>query len=423
MGNVLSPLRVCIDARLESGMSGGVEQFVIGLASGLSRLTDGNEEYLFLSFKGRDQWLRPYLKGPCSSLNITAPAPPPRWRKVIKNVLPVVDKAWKNLSPAAGRLTVKLPSSDGTVEKAGVSIMHFATQSGFLTEVPSIYHPHDLQHLHLPEFFTPRERLKREVLYRQLCERAQMVAVAASWGKVDLIKQYGLLPDKVQVIPLAPALSEYPVPSDNDIRQCSGKFNLLEPFVFYPAQTWAHKNHIRLLEAVEILHKQRGLNVNFVAAGRQNEFFPEIKRRAEELGVSQRVSFLGFVSPMELQSLYRLCRCVVIPTKFEAASIPLWEAFLAGVPAACSNVTSLPAQAGDAALVFDPDRPDEIAEAIWRLWTDEALRAELVERGKKNVARFSWEKTAKQFRAHYRRIAGRPLTDEDQALLSAAPLL
>ena len=121
--------------------------------------------------------------------------------------------------------------------------------------------------------------------------------------------------------------------------------------------------------------------------------------------------------------MYRLCRCVVIPTKFEAASGPLWEAFAAGVPAACSNVTSLPDQAGDAALLFDPCQPEEIAGAIHQLWRDEALRRSLVERGKRNVARFTWERTARIFRAHYRRIANRCLSEEDHTLLAAPPLL
>src|SRR4029077_12189294 len=90
---------------------------------------------------------------------------------------------------------------------------------------------------------------------------------------------------------------------------------------------------------------------------------------------------------------------VVIPSLFEAASAPLWEAFLAGVPAACSNVTSLPDQAGDAALVFDPDDIDAIGEAIRRLWFDEQLRERLITAGHRRVQEFSWGRAARLFRA------------------------
>jgi glycosyltransferase involved in cell wall biosynthesis len=250
-----------------------------------------------------------------------------------------------------------------------------------------------------------------------------MVGVASSWGKQDLIQHYHLPEDKVQVVPWAPMLTVYPTPSGGDLISVQRKFSLPEAFIFYPAQTWAHKNHIGLLEALAILRDRHGLIIHFVSSGRLSEFFPAIQRRARELRLVDQVRFLGFVSPLELQSLYTLCNSVVIPSKFEAASFPLWEAFLAGVPVACSNVTSLPRQAGDAALIFDPDRPEEIAEAILSLWTEEALRRTLGERSKMNVARFTWDRTARAFRAHYRRLANRPLTQEDRELLAAPPLL
>lgn len=113
---------------------------------------------------------------------------------------------------------------------------------------------------------------------------------------------------------------------------------------------------------------------------------------------------------------------MVFPTLFEGWGMPISEAFLAGAPVACSSVTSLPEQAGDAALAFDPLRPEEIADAIIRLWTDEALRSTLVGRGRARVARFGWERTARIFRAHYRRVANRPLTSEDRELIASSSL-
>jgi alpha-1,3-rhamnosyl/mannosyltransferase len=114
---------------------------------------------------------------------------------------------------------------------------------------------------------------------------------------------------------------------------------------------------------------------------------------------------------------------MVFPSKFEAASFPIWDAFLAGVPVACSNVTSLPQQVGDAALIFDPDDALSMANAIERLWTTPLLCNTLVERGRANVARFTWRRTARHFRAHYRRILGHPLDDDDMQLLSSPPLM
>ncbi|MBP2667967.1 MAG: glycosyl transferase group 1 [Deltaproteobacteria bacterium] len=418
------PLKICLDARLKSGGGwGGVEQFVIGMADGLSRLTDGQEEYLFLVEEGSHEWLAPFVGGPCRFLSPKKPAGKPRrpgrW---IFRLFPSRDP-YGHLADLAGGLTAKFPRSLGVVERAAVDIMHFTNQGAFLTAIPSIYHPHDLQHLHLPHFFTPRVRRERDARYRSFCRQARMVAVSSSWTRNDVIRQYGLPEGKVRVVPLAPLLSAYDIPGAKDLASARRKFSLPDAFLFYPAATWAHKNHVGLLEALASLKESHGLEVPAVFSGSLTEYFPEIRRRAEELGLSEQVRFLGFVTSLELQCLYRLCRCVVIPTRFEAASFPLWEAFLAGAPAACSNVTSLPEQAGDAALVFDPDDREGMADAVRRLWIEHPLRERLIRRGKENVCRFSWEKTARIFRAHYRRIAGAPLTEEDRALIEAPPVL
>lgn len=418
----VKPLRVCIDARVVSGALGGVEQFVIGLASGLSTLTDGEELYLFLTHADTNGWITPHIQGPCQMLYGPAATRLPRWTRSLK-VLPGARDSFNKLTRLIGSKITSLPRSDGLIEKFGVDVMHFTTQSAFLTNVASIYHPWDLQHLHLPQFFSRQTRKNREVAYRAFCEQASLVAVAASWNKQDIIEHYRLSEEKVRVIPVAPVLSAYSIPSNDDLDRVRKRFRLPLEFIYYPAQTWAHKNHINLLEALAILRDKQSLIVNFVSSGRLNDFFPTIEKKVAELRLANQVHFLGFVSPLELLVLYKLSRGMVFPSKFEGAGMPNFEAFLAGVPVACSDVTCLPEQVGDAALLFDPDNPEEIAAAIHRLWTDESLRKALVERGKRRVSRFTWERTARIFRAHYRRIASRQLTDEDRALLASPPLI
>jgi glycosyltransferase involved in cell wall biosynthesis len=398
---------------------------VVGLASGLSRLED-DEEFVFLPFHGYEDWLRPYLKGACRL--ISPPQGPSGTKAFIERHLPhrVTQLAKRHgilepdPQPDEEPQVLEIPHSDGSIEREGVEVMHLTYQFGFRTDVPTIYHPHDLQHLHYPHYFDPLEFEMRELYYRGLCAQATVVAVSSNWTKNDLIGSYGLSADKIQVVPLAPLLSAYAEPDAADIATVSAKFGLPESgFAFYPAQTWPHKNHLMLLEALAEL-KRDGLEVPLVCSGVQTEFYARIDDRAHELGIDDQVSFLGYVSSLELQCLYRLSRCVVIPTKFEAASFPLWEAFLAGAPAACSTVTSLPEQAGDAALLFDPDDPEEIAAAVRSLWADETLRDTLVTRGHEKVARLSWTRTARIFRALYRKTAGRELGSEDRVLLAEA---
>jgi glycosyltransferase involved in cell wall biosynthesis len=402
------PLKVCIDARLFSGKSGGIEQVAIGLIDALGHLTEGDEEYVVLAYPLSHEWIKPYVKGPCRLLVATGVKPPPLWKNLLKWV------------PWPARLCFALSHSDGTIEREGIDVMHFIMPRAFFTGVPSIYHPHDLQHRHLPQFFTRRERVKRDVMLRSFCRQARVVAVTSSWVKRDVVAQYQLSEDKVAVVPLTGSLGAYPSPGDADLAATSRKFALpADGFVFYPAQTWPHKNHVVLIEAVAILRDTMNRVVPLVCSGHQNEHFQAIRARVEQLGLREQVNFIGFVTPLELACLYRLCRCVCIPTLFEAASGPLNEAFMAGAPAACSNVTSLPEQAGDAALVFDPRSAREIAAALEKLWTDADLRRLLGERGKARVARFTWNRAARHFRALYRTIGGRGLTDEDRAILCA----
>jgi glycosyltransferase involved in cell wall biosynthesis len=128
--------------------------------------------------------------------------------------------------------------------------------------------------------------------------------------------------------------------------------------------------------------------------------------------------FLGFVTPHEVYCLYKLCRCVVFPSKFEGFGFPLCEALFAGAPLACSNTTCLPDMAGSAALFFDPEDSGMIAAAISKLWRSEALRQTLVQRGYERIGEFSWETTARTLRAHYRRVAGRGLDGTDRELIA-----
>lgn len=382
---------------------------VAGLAAGFSRLDDGDEEYLFLTHEAAGGWLEPFMTGPCRRL-----AAPRSARSRLVRALPALARLYGETlwRPA-------VPASDGAVEAAGVEVMHFTSQDGFRTRLPSIYHPHDLQHLHRPEFFGRAQRRWREAYYGELCRRAEMVAVASTWVKRDVVERLHLAPGKVEVVPLAPALEPDLRPDPLRGAGLRARLSLPEQFVFLPAQTWPHKNHLGLLEALARVRDRRGATLPLVCSGHLTDHAAVIRARAAQLGLAGSLHLLGFVPPEDLRELYGLARCVVIPTLFEAASFPLWEAFQSGVPAACSNVTSLPEQAGDAALVFDPGDLEAMADAIWRVFTDEDLRLRLVARGRQRVGRLSWARTARLFRAHYRRLAARPLSAGDRELLAA----
>src|SRR5262249_24210696 len=155
-----------------------------------------------------------------------------------------------------------------------------------------------------------------------------------------------------------------------DLADARDRLSLPSEFLLYPAQTWPHKNHERLFEALALIRDRDGVRVAIVCPGRQNEGFPAAWKRAEDLEAADQVLFPGFVTPVELRSLYRLALGLVFPSRFEGWGMPVSEALSAGLPVASSTATGLGDVVGDAGLLFDPDDPEAIANAVRRVWMD-----------------------------------------------------
>jgi glycosyltransferase involved in cell wall biosynthesis len=415
-----SPLRVGIDARLVDGTAGGVQQALIGLADGLAQLPDGDEEYFFLTYLDGGDWLRPFARGSCRIVEGGARAPSMGTQSGLRRI-PGARWVWNDLVPLVDRRRPPAPASDGTFEALGVDVVHFAKQGAFVTSLPSIYQPHDLQHRHLPELFSRRERRWRNTLHGEYCERAEIVTAMTHWSARDFVAQLGISPHKVRVIPWASVAERYREPDDDELQSMRARLALPEPFLFYPATPWPHKNHRVLLEALAEL-RDAGLIVPLVCSGGRTRQSAWLEQHAIDLGLGGQVQFVGFVDPTELQGLYTLARAVVLPSRFEGFGLPAIEAIAASKPLACSNVTGLPELVADAAVLFDPNERGAIAHAISAVWTDEELRAELVAATRRRAADFDWASTARAYRSLYRQIAGRPLGDDDREWLMAMSL-
>jgi alpha-1,3-rhamnosyl/mannosyltransferase len=124
------------------------------------------------------------------------------------------------------------------------------------------------------------------------------------------------------------------------------------------------------------------------------------------LGVEDDVRLIGWIEPDRLEGLYAAATCLVCASLHEGFGLPVLEAMARGVPVACSNTSSLPEVAGDAALMFDPRSTGEIAQALRRLLSDEALRIRLIARGRERAHQFTWERTARLTLESYARASG-----------------
>jgi glycosyltransferase involved in cell wall biosynthesis len=311
-----------------------------------------------------------------------------------------------------------LPISDGFYEDLHAEVLHLPYPMHVVkSEVPTVFTIHDLQHRHFPQFFSAEHLRWRETVFPAMFEHARSLTTVSRWVKADLVRQYGVDAAKVHVIHSGSPTEAYDPVSQETIAEVTSRLRLPKDFMLYPALTYEHKNHVRLLEAVALL-RDRGRTVSLVCTGTRALFWPTIRRRLRELRLEDQIRFVGFVSTLELTVLYRTCRFVIFPSLFEGAGLPLLEAFREGAPIACSDIPALREYGGDAALFFDPTDVESIAQAIGRMFSDPGLGFCLRSRGADQIRRFSWERAAMMYLAVYRMVAGRSLSPDDRCLLA-----
>jgi len=391
-------LRVAVDCRMANTRQ-GVGTAVITLAKALSDSTVADQEYTFIVYEDIRDWIAPYVYGPCKLEGIAA-STATKAKASLRRIAPL-RLVWHKLSKSVAHI----PVSDGYVEAQRFDVVHFPTQMGYLTNLPSIYQPWDLQHLHYPQFFSKSEFEQRERYYRAFCDRALFVCVQTEWTRQDVIKHYGLPADKVVVIPWGSVFDAYKTPSTEATCATRKRHNLPSHFFFYPAVTWAHKNHEVVFRALRVLKSEHGIDVHVYFTGSSTERRSALDKLARDLGVARQVHFLGFLTPEQLQGVFSAAAAMVFASKFEGFGLPILEAFHARLPVLCSNATTLPEVAGDAALYFDPDSPEELASLMKMVLDRPEVREDLIKKGTLVLSRYSIEEIAANFRSLYDRTA------------------
>ena len=418
------PLRIAVDAQILPGQEGGIEQVILGLVHGFTQLQKYPEEYVFIGHWQDPEWLSSVI-GPNQRI-VSGPRPANLHFHRAKNILGPLRKPAGVVKRKLGQRLMgrpevappSVPVSDGFYEALNVDVLHLTYPVVVvLSAVPTVFSIYDLQHRHFPQFFQRQHMDWRDHVYPKMFHHAKVIVADSNWVKDDVANQYAIDPDKIYAVPLASPTESYSDLSNSDLDSVSKKYQLPSQFILYPAVTYDHKNHVRLLEALALLRDQEGFQVNLICTGTQKHYWPVIKERLGELGLESQVSFLGFVSSAELRALYRLSSVVVLPTLFEGAGLPLLEAFREEKPVACSDIAAFREYGGDAAFFFDPHSTESIASGIKSVLTDESLKKRLVKLGSERAQKYSWERTAAMYRVLYLKAAGRELGIEDEALL------
>ena len=235
------------------------------------------------------------------------------------------------------------------------------------------------------------DKILRWLNNRALSKTADKILCESQFVKNDIVKFLGIDPNKVQVVQSPPPKCFNSSTIDANLYKIiKEKYNLPEEYIFYPAQFWPHKNHIKLLEAFGIVKKEFN-DLKLVFTGSKQNNFQSVDRRIQELQLENNIVYLGYIDYSDLPFLYKMSKFLVMPTLFESISIPIYEAFSLKVAVCCSNVVALPEQVGEAGLLFDPNNENDIAEKMIMYLNDSTLLEEKASLGYLKINSFDYE--------------------------------
>jgi glycosyltransferase involved in cell wall biosynthesis len=255
-------------------------------------------------------------------------------------------------------------------------------KTNYITTLWDLCHQDELE---FPEVRFNKEFERREDNYRQILPKATAILVESNLTKINLIRRYGISGERIYITPFKAgiATTREKVIENKTYINIKKKYDLNVPYVFYPAQFWAHKNHFYLLSGLEKLDKKYNIKIGAIFSGTDKGNLNYIKDCVYKFGLSDRVRFSGFVSNEEIFELYKQSFAMVMPTFFGPTNLPPIEAFEIGVPVIYPDKKGLKDQVKDGALLIDLNDSNTMADQLNKLNKNEQLRKNLIKNGKK----------------------------------------
>ena len=237
--------------------------------------------------------------------------------------------------------------------------------------------------------------------------RSDCILAISEHTKRDIMEHLQVPEERIRVTMLA-ADERYHVVNDPDaITSVKSKFGIDGDYILYTGTLEPRKNVPALIRAYARLRNEAKITHRLVLAGKKGWLYDEIMESVRTLGLERDVMFTGYVADEDMPYLYNGADLFVYPSFYEGFGLPPLEAMACGCPVVTSNTSSLPEVVGDAGLMVDPHRPEELAEAMGRVLDDSGLRSELRERGLRRAAEFSWQRCAAETLAVYRELSGK----------------
>lgn len=279
---------------------------------------------------------------------------------------------------------------------------HYAPR---FSPVPTAISIMDLSFHYFPDLFQKKDLYQLTNWTAYSAKKASVIFTISKSSKRDIIRLYDV--PEGRVIVTYPGVKSFATlsPQVYPIHMLQSKFGITTPYFLFVGTLQPRKNIVRLIEAFSLLlrknaeqdtEKRESKNLQLIIVGKKGWLYEEILQAPEKFGVSGRVKFLDSVSDDELPVLYKNAIAYVLPSLYEGFGLPVLEAMKYECPVITSNVSSLPEVGGDAVLYVNPEDTGDIAKKMQDIFENKKLRLDLIEKGKKQVEKFSWEKTARQ---------------------------
>lgn len=287
--------------------------------------------------------------------------------------------------------TLRRAESGSVLQNLGADLLFcpFTAPTYAEASVPTVCTIYDLQYRTYPEFFAAEDVENRDRTFMEAVDRATLLVAISEYSRRAAIAHGKLDPNQIETIHLHVSLDT--LGAEKSDRSILARLQL-EPgkYLLYPANFWKHKNHEMLLTAFGIA-RRNGLadDVRLVCTGAPNARQQWLIQAVRDMGLAERVLFPGYLSNAQLLALVTHSAGIIFPSLYEGFGLPVIEAMANSVPVACSDVTSLPEVAGDAAIMFDPRVPEQIADAMISLAQDIPLKTKLIAAGKARARSFS----------------------------------
>jgi len=364
------------------GGIGGIQTYLQKLIENLAKIDKENEYFLFAAPWNED--LFKIKQKNFKKLICRVPAKPLFLRVLYEQILlPLL--AWRNK----------------------IDVFHFpANFSLSIPFCPSVLTLHDITPLVSLELIPPVPRYYWKLAYKLSTRRVDSIITVSYSSKEDIAKFLAVPEEKIKVIYHGnrPRTLEIKDESISNLYQNKKeKF----PYILWVGKMYTHKNLPRLLRAYSKLVKTWHIKYQLVLCGMKGWGYSSFVKTVKELNLQDRVIFKGYVPDNELELVYSNASLFIFPSLLEGFGFPILEAMSYRVPVITSNYGAMAEVAGDAALLVDPYNIDKIAEAMYKVLTDQDLRKNLINKGLERAKQFSWEKTAKETLGVYKEVYGK----------------